>query len=187
MSNSRTPVPGGNASIPVTLKRAGDAVSKLCLALSAVAIFVIIGINAGNVAFRHLFGFAWSWAEEAMLFAMIFGVFAGSTSAAWRGSHMHFDMFLGYLPPRWRTAAIVFTGILGAGVLLILANASYRVVSLLFSFGQTSIALGFPMWIAQGCVLAGFVLIAVMMVLRLAASGAALSHLEADGAAEQKP
>lgn len=170
--------PGVRSQLACALERTGAILAKACLVLAAVSLFVIVGINAANVALRHFLGFAWSWADEAMLFSMIFGVFAGAAAATWQGSHMRLDMFVDRMPAGYRRAAIIFTGLFSVGILTTLANASYHVVSLLYSFGQTSVALGFPMWIAQGCVLVGFILIAAMILLRLAVSGTIAARAE---------
>ena len=53
-------------------------------------------------------------------------------------------------------------------------------VSTLYGFDQRSVALNFPMWIPQGSVLVGFVMMAVMIVLRLVVLGAKLPKTEAE-------
>jgi TRAP-type C4-dicarboxylate transport system permease small subunit len=80
--------------------------------------------------------------------------------------------------------AIIFAAFCGVAVLGVLSASSFQVVSLLYRFGQKSTALEFPMWIPQGCVSGGFVLIAMMMLLRLAAFGARVSTSEFRGLAE---
>ena len=98
---------------------------------------------------------------------------------------MRLEMFIERMPAGWQRAAIVFTALFSAAMLGLLSTSSYQVVSLLYRFGQKSTALEFPMWIPQGCVLAGFALIALMMLLRLAIHGARLSQPEFEGMTEQ--
>jgi len=170
--------------LSATLIRIGDVIASICVVIATLALFVIVLINGINVFSRYFLGDAWSWAEEAMLFLMVLLVFAGAITVTWRGGHMRLDVFIERMPLTMRKAAITLTALLSASILGVLAFNSYKVVSLLYRFGQKSTALEFPMWIPQGCVFAGFVLIAFMILLRLAAYGATLPKSEAEVLAE---
>jgi TRAP-type C4-dicarboxylate transport system permease small subunit len=172
------------SSLRRLLERFGDLVAQTCLVVAAIGLFTIVVINGGNVVSRYFLGMAWSWADEAMLFLMVLTVFTGAVTATWRGAHMQLEMLLEPLAPRWQRAAIIFAAFFGVAVLGVLSSSSYQVVSLLYRFGQKSSALEFPMWIPQGCVSAGFVLIAMMTLLRLATFGARMSRSEFQGLAE---
>ena len=152
------------------LEAAGDLIARVCLTVAAICLFVIVGLNAVNIGSRVFFNYAFSWAEEAEVFVMILSVFAAAVATSWRGAHMKLEMFVNRLPSASRRAVIVLVTFISAGVLLVLSASSYKVVSLLYMFGQKSDSIDFPMWVPQGCVLASFVLMAVMMVLRLAIS-----------------
>ena len=167
-----------------TLIRIGDFIANACVVIAATALFAIVLINGINVFSRYFLGDAWSWAEEAMLFLMVLLVFAGAVTVTWRGGHMRLDVFVERMPAAYRKTAIVATGLFSSAILLVLAAHSFQVVSLLYRFNQKSTALEFPMWIPQGCVLAGFVLIGLMILLRLAAFGATLPKSEAEALAE---
>ncbi len=121
-----------------------------------------------------------------MLFLMVLTVFAGAVTATWRGVHMQLEMLLDRVATRWQRAAIIFTAFFSVAVLGVLSLSSYQVVSLLYRFGQRSSALEFPMWIPQGCVFAGFILIAIMILLRLAAFGARMPKTEVEGLLEEE-
>lgn len=162
------------------LQAIGDILAKMCLVIAAVALAIIVVINGVNVGFRYFLGIAFSWAEEAMLFLMILMIFAGAVTAAWQGGHMQLDMLVRRLPPGWQKFCIVLTAILSIALLLLLSASSFQVVSAMYRFGQSSVALEFPMWIPQGCVTAGFILIAFMTGLRLLVVGARLSKSEAE-------
>lgn len=161
------------------LESAGDLIARLCLIVAAICLFIIVGINAVNISSRVFFDYAFSWAEEAEVFVMILSVFAAAVAASWRGAHMKLEMFVNRLPPATQRAVIILVTLGSAAILLVLSTASYKVVSLLYMFGQKSASIDFPMWIPQGCVLASFVLMAFMMVLRLVISLAKPSQPEA--------
>jgi TRAP-type C4-dicarboxylate transport system permease small subunit len=162
------------------LQSLGDGISYACLVFAAIALFVIVGICGANVVCRHFAGFAFSWGEEAMLFLMILMIFAGATAAAWQGSHMHLDMLVRRLPSVWQKTAIFAGAAISVVLLLTLSTASTEVVSALYRFDQRSVALAFPMWIPQGSVVAGFAMMAIMIVLRLIVLGAQLPKTEAE-------
>ena len=52
-------------------------IANLGLALAAAALLFVVAVNAANIIARYVFRSAFSWAEESMLFAMIFGVYVG--------------------------------------------------------------------------------------------------------------
>lgn len=145
----------------------GDFLSTLCTQLSGVALSIIVAICTINVIGRYAFGHAFSWAEEAMVYCMIFIIFFASAAVTWKGRHLSLDMVLRKLPiPAQK--AIVYGGTLASvGLLLVLASTSGEVVAKLYRFAQRSDALEIPMWIPQSFVPAGLSLIALMMLLRL--------------------
>ena len=163
------PLPIGKPlSLLSALEAVGDLIARLCLIVAATCLFVIVALNAVNIGSRVFFNYAFSWAEEAEVFVMILSVFAAAVAASWRNAHMKLEMFVNRLPPASRRAVVTIITVFGAGILLMLSASSYQVVSLLYMFGQKSDSIDFPMWIPQGCVLASFVLMAVMMLMRLA-------------------
>jgi TRAP-type C4-dicarboxylate transport system permease small subunit len=176
----------GKLPFPIgVLEAIGNAVAHACLVVAALGLFAIVGINALNVGSRYFFDYAWSWAEEAEVFVMILSVFAGTVTASWREAHMKLEMFVSRMPgPAQRTVIAVVT-IASATILFVLSAYSYQVVSLLYIFGQKGASIDFPMWVPQGCVLASFVLMGVMMLLRLAISFAKPLQEGLDGLMER--
>ena len=72
----------------------GERIAYLGLWLAAAALLAIVALNAVNIVLRYFFFAAFSWAEEAMLYLMIFGVYAGAVSVAWQQAHIRIDAFL---------------------------------------------------------------------------------------------
>jgi TRAP-type C4-dicarboxylate transport system permease small subunit len=145
----------------------GERVSYFCLWAAAAALLVIVVLNGINIVLRYFFFAPLSWAEEAMLYLMIFGVYAGAVSAAWQQAHIRIDMFLNFAPPRWRRFLDVVSTVLVAAILAPVVAASWRVVNLLFDFEQRSDALHLPMWIPQGVIPVALAMIVVMALLRI--------------------
>lgn len=145
----------------------GQRASSIGLILAAAALLVIVVLNAVNIVLRYAFSAAFPWAEEAMLYFMIFGVYAGAISIAWQQAHIRIDAFINFAPPNWRGRLDVLATLLAAAVLVPAVLASYRVVSLLFAFEQRSDALRLPMWIPQSVIPAALLMIIAMSLLRL--------------------
>jgi C4-dicarboxylate transporter DctQ subunit len=144
--------------------------NRVCLAgywLAAAALLVIVALNALNIVLRYFFFAAFPWAEEAMLYLMIFGVYVGAISVAWNQLHIHIDAFLNMAPARWRRFFHVVSSLLVTAVLIPVTLASARVVNLLFQFEQKSDALHLPMWIPQGVVPLSLLLIVLMSLARI--------------------
>jgi C4-dicarboxylate transporter, DctQ subunit len=147
------------------LARLAAQVSAAGLWLAAGALLAIVALNAINIVLRFVFFAALPWAEEAMLYLMIFGVYAGAVTAAWQQAHIRIDVIVNLGPPRWRRSLAMVSTLLLAAILVPVVLASYRVVSLLFELEQRSDALQLPMWIAQGVIPTALMLIVATSVL----------------------
>jgi TRAP-type C4-dicarboxylate transport system permease small subunit len=145
----------------------GARIANIGLGLAAAALLFVVVINAANIIARYVFRSAFSWAEELMLFAMIFGVYVGAISVAWQQAHIRIDAFINLAPVAWRRALHIFSTLVLVGVLVPVVKASYQVVALLFEFDQRSDALQFPMWIPQGVVPVSLTFIMLLALARL--------------------
>ncbi len=142
-------------------------ISDIGLWAGAAALLAIVALNAVNIALRYFFRSPLSWAEEAMLYLMIFGVYVGAISVAWQQAHIRIDAILDFAPPARRKFLEIVSTLVLAGVLVPVVFASFRVVNLLFEFDQRSDALQLPMWIAQSVVPVSLLLIVLMSLLRI--------------------
>jgi len=126
-----------------------------------------VAISFANVVARYVFGNALFWAEEVLVFMMIWGVLLGTASAAYQREHLDMDLVSGSLSHRWTIA-------LNAAMVLVLLACcafmvwqSWQVVYLFFTSGAVSVAAGVPKWIAHSALLAGFTLTALAVLVRL--------------------
>jgi TRAP-type C4-dicarboxylate transport system permease small subunit len=148
------------------LHRLGDLTALVCNFVAALALGAIVVINGANVLCRYLFGFAFPWAEELMIFLMILIVFAGAAAVTWTNTHVRIDLLLELLPQKAKGAATLVVTICGAAVLAILVAVSFKVLSMLYAFDQRSLALEIPLWIPQGFVTGGLFLQVGILVLK---------------------
>ena len=165
-----------------SLSRLGTRIADIGLWAAAVALLAIVVLNAVNIVLRYFFLKPLSWAEEAMLYLMIFGVYVGAVSVAWQQAHIRIDAVIDFAPPARRKVLQIISTLVLAGVLVPVVLASFHVVSLLFEFDQRSDALHLPIWIAQSVVPLSLLLIVVMSLLRLLVQ---LAGAESDGGADR--
>jgi TRAP-type C4-dicarboxylate transport system permease small subunit len=164
------PPPTGPAG---AFERLGDAIAAACMALAAGALGVIVAVNGANVVGRYFFSRPIAWAEELMLFLMVFIVFAGAAAVTWRQMHIRIDVVAARLPERvsrWTHWLVAAASVV---VLAAIAWAGFTTVSLLYAFDQRSDALDLPMWIPQSFVAGGMALNAALLILRFVADIAA--------------
>ena len=150
-----------------TLAWLGARIADLGQWIGAVALLAIVCLNAVNIMLRYFFGDPFSWAEEAMLYLMILGVYVSAVSVAWQQAHIRIDAVLDFAPPRRRKVLEVISTAVMVAVLIPVILASFHVVTLLFDFDQRSDALQLPMWIAQSVVPISLLLIVLMSIARV--------------------
>jgi TRAP-type C4-dicarboxylate transport system permease small subunit len=139
------------------------------LARGVMGILMLAGVAIcfANVLARYLFGYALFWAEEVMVFLIIWGVFIGVGAAAYERAHLNMDLFshsfkgsiLGFLD------ALLVAVLLASCVFMIVQ--SWQVVALFYQGGVTSVSAGVPKWIAHLALPVGFALMALAVLARL--------------------
>lgn len=149
------------------LGRALVAVARLCMYLSGLTLVAIVAINAVNVFSRYVLFWAISWAEEAMLYLMIVGVFLGAIAVTWDRAHIRIDAFIQMTHGRLRQGLEVLAVLITAAVLLPIGWISFNVVSMLREFDQRSDALHLPVWIPQSALPLALLAIPLVMALAL--------------------
>jgi len=139
------------------------------LARGVMGILMLAGVAIcfSNVVARYLFGYALFWAEEVMLFLIIWGVFIGVGAAAYDRAHLNMDLFSNSFKGR----ILAFLNALLVAVLLaccvFMIIQSWQVVTLFYQGGVTSVSAGVPKWIAHLALPVGFALMAVAVLARL--------------------
>ena len=126
-----------------------------------------VGICCANVVARYLLGQALFWAEEVMVFLIIWGVFVGAAAAAYEQAHLNMDLFSNRFPRAWLRAlnvAMVVVLLACCGFMLV---QSWQVVALLYRGGMVSVSAGVPKWIPQLALPVGFALMAAAVLCQL--------------------
>jgi TRAP-type C4-dicarboxylate transport system permease small subunit len=126
-----------------------------------------VAICFANVVSRYLFGHAFFWAEEVMVFLTIWGVFIGVAAAAYDRAHLNMDLFSQSLKgsaARVLNALAALTLLASCAFMLV---QSWQVVQLFYQGGVVSVSAGVPKWMAHAALPAGFALTALAVLVRL--------------------
>ena len=129
-------------------------------------ILVGIVINFANVVGRHIFHAPVIWAEEIMIYLMVWTVFVGAALVTWDGRHLKMDFFSIMLPSPWKQI-INFVGAAAfVLVCLFVLPQAYTVVDLMQRFDKRSVVADIPMVIPHLAILLGFSLMLVAVIVR---------------------
>ena len=125
-----------------------------------------VALNFANVIGRYVFFAPIIWAEEVLVFIMIWCVMLGATLVTWEDQHLRMDAVHHLTPPRVRRRLNVITALafLAAGV-FVLAQ-SLRVLWLAARTGQRSVVADLPMVIPFAAIPLSFAIIVGMLVRR---------------------
>lgn len=135
--------------------------------LAGICMLGGIGVNFANVVGRYFFGAPIFWAEEAMIFLVIWAVFLGFVAVTAKGEHLKMDLLAQRLPSRAQAVLNRLGLLLGVAVMLFLALQSGASLERLWRFGMRSIALDIPMVIPHAAVPVGFVFSAIATAILL--------------------
>lgn len=137
--------------------RVERALVWLSRAIVGTAIFVSIAINFANIVGRFAFRSPLLWAEEILVFLMVWSVFIGAVLVTLEGRHIRMDLLSVMLPSPAReivnfVAALTFLAVCG-----FYAFEAASVAWLMYESDQRSLAADIPVFIAHAALLAGFI------------------------------
>lgn len=128
-----------------------------------------VAINFASVVSRYGFGHALFWAEETMVYLIIWGVFIGTAAAAYDGSHLNMDLLSRVLRGRVRAAVSASIALVMIACCVFVAYHSAAVVEMFATAGQLTIAARYPKAVPHAALAVGFALTAAAVVVRLRA------------------
>ncbi len=139
---------------------------KIPMAIIGTLILVGIAINFSNVVSRYIFQTAIFWAEEILIFIVVWSVFIGAVAVAYQGAHLKMDLLSARIGQPWKTLinALTIISLILCGIFAILQ--SIEVLKLLGNNGQLSVTAEVPMVIPHSAILIGFVLIVLAVIVR---------------------
>jgi TRAP-type C4-dicarboxylate transport system permease small subunit len=161
--NLNTPPDAGDSP---TL-RACNGIADMASNVGTGLLFAIVAISCANVFGRYVLGAPIGWADEAVIFLMIWAVFLGAAAVAWTDQHIKVEVLVELTPPRVRLAVRAAVDLVTAGVVFLMAWSGSMVVWKLMRFDQRSDALEVPLFIPQGALPVGMSIIGLFVLIRL--------------------
>ena len=155
---------GPSGTRPGAVARCLLAVPKL---LIGALILVSILLNFANVVARYLFLSPIPWAEEIMIFIMIWCVFMGVILVAWDGTHLRMDLLSSTLPSPWKETVNFVTWASAVGICGFVSVYSWRATELFDRMGAKSVIAGIPMVVPHAAITLGFVALTVVYLVRV--------------------
>jgi TRAP-type C4-dicarboxylate transport system permease small subunit len=129
-----------------------------------VVILLAIAINFANIIGRYVFLAPLPWAEEVLVFLVIWGVCLGASAVTYDNRHLDMDLFVVRFPPKLRAALEALQLAVLVGLCAFTAVNAWTIVAVMARNGQVSITAGVPMTIPYAAFVTGFALIAVAAV-----------------------
>lgn len=136
---------------------AGLFLIRLPRVLAGLCLLAGVAINFANVVGRYFFGAPIFWAEEGMIFLIVWSIFLGMIPVTAEREHLRMDLVVSALGPRMRTALERLALAATVVTLAFLGWQSWQSLARLGQFDMRSIALDVPMVIPHGAVLVGAV------------------------------
>jgi C4-dicarboxylate transporter DctQ subunit len=138
-------------------------------ALLGTLILVGVGLNFANVVGRYVFRKPIIWAEEILVFIMIWCVLLGATLVTWEGSHLKMDAVHALAPRRLRRVLNLVAAVAFLFAAVFVLAQSIRVLGLMLRTGQKSVVAEIPMIVPYGVVPLSFAIIVAILVWRFRA------------------
>jgi TRAP-type C4-dicarboxylate transport system permease small subunit len=164
------------------------AIVTLPRVILGILILAGIAINFANVMGRYLFLSPIIWAEEILIYIMVWTVFIGAVLVTWDGRHLKMDFFTVTMPQPWKGIMALLSTLAFIAVCVFVVPQAYTVFSLMTRLDQRSVVAEIPMAIPHFAIVLGFVLmlIAVLYRFRSHATGRLESDLQQTIQAEQQ-
>lgn len=131
-----------------------------------VLILAGIAVNFANVIGRYVFLQPLIWADEAMVYIMVWTVFMGAVLVSYEGQHLKMDFFSILLPSPWKQIINSIAAVSFLAVCVFVVPQTWTVLKLLWNFGQRSVVAEIPLVIPHFALLSGFALTFLAVVLR---------------------
>jgi TRAP-type C4-dicarboxylate transport system permease small subunit len=135
--------------------------------LTGTLLCAAIAINFANVVARYFFFEALYWAEEVLIYMVLWGVVLSVAPITYQGLHIKMDLFTAMLRSPIKEFVGGFAALLMIAASVYLIIQSWQVVALFWRSGEVSITSGIPLTIPHIALPVGFVLVVLAVIVRL--------------------
>jgi TRAP-type C4-dicarboxylate transport system permease small subunit len=119
-----------------------------------------------NIIGRYVFLAPVFWAEEVLMFMIIWAVYIAAGSISYLGTHVAMDLFAVRLRPPYRAFVALVTLVLTVVCSVFVVVQTARIVALYLRTGEATMAARVPLVYAHAAVLVGFALMGLVTLLR---------------------
>lgn len=127
-----------------------------------ILMFLALSIQGANVVARYLFRAPFIWAEEILVFIMIWIIFTGTILVSMNGAHLRMD-FVASSFPNWISRHISrFIELIVSVVCGIMGYASLNVLITIGKYSQKSVVAEIPMVIPHVAIPLSFMVISIL-------------------------
>ena len=145
-----------------------DGLFKIIGAVAGVVFICAILLDFANVVGRYVFHRPIFWAEEVVVYGIIWCVMVGAAMVVWRSNHLRVEILEMFVSKRsvirLRFVLLLITALVG----LVMVSYGTQFVWFILSMDQRSTAANIPMGIPFAAIPVGFGLIALAAVGRIA-------------------
>jgi len=125
-------------------------------------------VSLYGVIMRYLFKSPPDWADEIVIYMVIWAVFIMASTLAEEKGHVAATLLVERFPLKIRRILALFNGLIAFGFCVLIALFGYRIVTQAYLTDERSLtALRFPLWLPYLSVAAGCTLVALRYVLRI--------------------
>lgn len=146
------------------LKKIDEKFEETILVFLLVAMTLILGVQ---IIARYVFNNSLSWSEELVRYMFVWSGFIGVPYCIKKGTSIKVDQFRSHMPVKFQKFLLYFDKIIMIALFVILTVFSYDVVRRTYLSGQTSAAMGVPIYLVQLSVLIGSILSIIRTVQNL--------------------
>lgn len=126
----------------------------ICVAL----LTTMTSILAVQVFMRYVMQASLSWSEELARYLFVWLVYLGISYGAKIMRHIKIEAALSLFPKAWRPYVVILGDVIFWGFAIFICATGYAIVKKQMMLGQTSPAMGMPMWFLYAAPVVGFAL-----------------------------
>jgi len=141
--------------------------NKIPHVAAGVLFLVAAALNIINVIARYIFSAPIFWAEEILVFLVIWGVFLVAGSITYRGAHLNMDLIYSGLNPFWKRIVNIAVALTLIACTLFTATQSWKVVALHYRNHGVTAGTDIPLVFPHSALLFGFIFMAAAAILRI--------------------
>jgi C4-dicarboxylate transporter, DctQ subunit len=149
------------------IERLIDRITAFGAAIGGVFIGVMTVIVTYAVVTRYLFNRPIGWSEEISIYLMIWAVYLGTAYTFRGGGHIGVDLLMNTLPPKAKPYFHCFHYLAGLLFLALLFVKGIEMVRLSILLDNRSLAIDFPIYLAELSVPLGAALLMMQLLLKL--------------------